>query len=104
MPASSSPVAAARAPRAAAWLLGASVVLPLVGLNLAMNGFDWGLGYPASSYAWSAIHLALIPGCNVASLLLADRSRRWVKLNYVVVLLGAMLRILEWLVSSSVRM
>jgi hypothetical protein len=69
-----------------------------------MNGFGWGLAYPYSSYVWDGFHFALIPASNVASLMLADGRQRWVKLNYVVIVLGLLTRALSWLLNSAIRM
>jgi hypothetical protein len=87
----------------AAGLLIASVVLSLVGLALQTNQFNWSVPYPYSSLVWSVVYLALVPVANIASLLLGDRRKFWVKLNYAVIMVGALLRALYWFADSVLR-
>ena len=64
-----------------------------------MNGLYWGLGERYFLPVWAAVQFAATPVGNVVSLVLADRRKAWVKLNYVILVLWLLLSGLIWFVS-----
>lgn len=91
-------------PALAAWLLLASVILSLVGVNLQMNQINWGIPYPYYAYVWTTVQFGLTPVANILSLMLGDRRKLWVKLNYVVIVTGLLLRFAYWFVDSVLKL
>jgi hypothetical protein len=83
----------------AACLLGASILVPPIGVISSMNGLYWGLGERYFLPVWVALQFAVTPVGNVVSLILADRRRAWVKLNYFILVLWLLLTALIWFVS-----
>jgi hypothetical protein len=82
---------------AAACLLGASAIVPVAGTVSALNGWYWGLGELDFPVVWFALQLAVTPMGNLLSLVLADRRKPWVKLNYLVLGLWLLAAALLWL-------
>lgn len=59
-----------------------SVAVPVVGTVSAMNGWHRGLGERYRAQLWSVLQVCAAPIGNMLSLLLGDRRKPWVKLDY----------------------
>jgi len=103
-PALSHPAAGrARHPTLAAALLLASLVVPPITTLCSMNGWSGGLSEQAWLPTVAALQFLLTPVGNVASLLLGDRRKLWIKLNYVVLAGSALLTLALWLAARFVE-
>jgi hypothetical protein len=88
----------------AASLLAASFIVPLINLLFPMMKVPLS-GFGESYWLWvlAALQFAVTPVGNVVSLVLADRRKLWVKLNYLVLavwlLVGVAILGLPWLLA-----